>query len=215
MALNSWMDFALGIPSMATFRLEKIMFRFVFLMLCILESGISLADPIKIVAFGGSNTFGKNISRAEAYPAQLEQILKADGFDVVVVNEGTNGQTTSDELGKVHSSIPIGTRIVIFQPGGNDNKGRRLSAMGNDTQGNIEAIVRSLLDRKILVLFSGGPNKRTYVEKFGIPTIDEINQLAPADLQGDGQHLTPKGYRIVAEKMAPQVKELLGKLNSN
>ena len=64
------------------------------------------AEPIAIVAFGGSNTFGKNLPRSEAYPAQLEAQLRAKGYDVVVRNEGTNGQTTADELAKVD--------VVIF-----------------------------------------------------------------------------------------------------
>ncbi|MFI5446604.1 SGNH/GDSL hydrolase family protein [Polaromonas sp. UC242_47] len=82
--------------------------------------GVSQAEPIQIVAFGGSNTFGKNLSRSEAYPAQLEVMLRAAGYDVVIKNEGTNGQTTSEELSHLNSAIPNGTRIVIFQPGGND-----------------------------------------------------------------------------------------------
>ena len=166
--------------------------------------GVAQAQPIKIVAFGGSNTYGKNLSRSAAYPAQLEAMLKAKGHDVVVLNEGTNGQTTSEELSKIDSAIPADTRIVIFQPGGND---RRVG--GQDTKSNIQAIVRTLLDRKILVLFCGGEGKRAWVQKFDVPTIDEINKLAPGELQLDGQHLTEKGYRLAAEKMLPAVEGLI------
>jgi acyl-CoA thioesterase-1 len=166
--------------------------------------GVAHAEPIKIVAFGGSNTFGKNLSRTAAYPAQLEAMLKAKGYDVVVLNEGTNGQTTSNELGKLDSAIPADTKIVIFQPGGNDQR-----AGVQNTRSNIETIVRKLLDRKILVLLSGGEGKRAVVKQFDIPTIDEINRLAPDDLQPDGQHLTEKGYRLAAEKMLPEVERLI------
>lgn len=166
--------------------------------------GAAHADPIKIVAFGGSNTFGMNLARSAAYPAQLEAMLRVKGHDVVVLNKGTNGQTTADELGKVDSDIPPDTTIVIFQPGGND---RRMGVQR--TKSNIETIVRRLLDRKILILFSGGEGKRVFVQQFNIPTVDEINKLAPDDLQADGQHLTEKGYRLVAEKMLPDVERLL------
>jgi acyl-CoA thioesterase I len=162
------------------------------------------AQPIKIVAFGGSNTFGKNLSRSAAYPAQLEAMLRATGHDVVVLNEGTNGQTTTDELAKIGSAIPADTKIVIFQPGGNDQR-----RGDQDTKLNIETIVRRLLDQKMLVLFSGGKGKRAVVKKFDIPTVDEINKLAPDDLQPDGQHLTEKGYRLAAEKMLPAVEGLV------
>ena len=82
-------------------------------------------------------------------------------------------------LGNVNSSIPNGTRIVIFQPGGNDRRVSRKHPQIANTRENIETIVRILLDRKIIVLFSGSPEKRGYVQGFSIPTIDKINQLAP------------------------------------
>jgi acyl-CoA thioesterase-1 len=176
--------------------------------------GVSQAEPIQIVAFGGSNTFGKNLSRSEAYPAQLEAMLKAAGYDVVIKNEGTNGQSTSEELSKVNSAIPDGTRIVIFHPGGNDQTKKKFTQF-NDTKGNVETIVQTLLDRKILVLLTGNHDSREAVKKFRIPTIKNINQLAPDDFQGDGMHLTANGCRIAAEKMLPYVKELLEKVHAN
>lgn len=163
--------------------------------------GVAQAQPIKIVAFGGSNTYGKNLGRSAAYPAQLEAMLQAKGHDVVVLNEETIGQTTSDELGKIDSAIPVDTKTVIFQPGGND---RRVG--GQDTKMNIQTIVRTLLRRKILVLFSGGEGKRALIKEFDISTIDEIHKLAPGDSQLDGQHLTEKGHRLAAEKMVPAVE---------
>ena len=169
---------------------------------------IANAQTIHIVAFGGSNTFGKNLSRSSAYPAQLEAMLKAKGYDVVIANEGTNGQTTSDELGKIDSAIPEGTKIVIFQPGGNDKR------KGGDTTSNIDLILQKLLARKILILFSAGEGKKSNVAKFDIATIDAINKLAPNDLQPDGQHLTEKGYRLVAEQMLPKVEQLIRQLNA-
>ena len=79
--------------------------------------GIAHAEPIKIVALGASNTFGKGVSPDEAYPAQLERLLRAAGYDVVVKNEGTNGQTTADELGKLDSAVPDGVKAKNRPPG--------------------------------------------------------------------------------------------------
>jgi acyl-CoA thioesterase-1 len=145
---------------------------------------VACADPIKIVAFGGSNKFGKNLSRASAYPAQLESLLRAKGHDVIVVNEGTNGQTTSDEVSGLNSAIPPDAKIVIFQPGGNDRRKGSVS----DTKTNIETVVRQLQERGILVIFSGGKEKRAWVESFDVLSVDELNNLAPGELQLDGQH---------------------------
>ena len=174
------------------------------------------ADPVQIVAFGGSNTFGKGVAREDAYPAQLERMLKEDGYDVVVRNEGTNGQTTTDELGKLDSIAPEGTNIVIFQPGGNDG---RVSAKhglnsSSEAQANVREIVKKLLDRKVKVLVSGADSKLAAVNDLGVPTIGEISRLSPENFAGDYQHLTPEGYRVVAEKIKPIVEQMLTELGA-
>jgi acyl-CoA thioesterase-1 len=183
------------------------------LSLGVLLCGMASAEPIRIVAFGGSNTFGTNLPRGDAYPAQLEALLKAAGHDVVVKNEGTNGQTTAEELQIMDSAVPPGTQIVIFQPGGNDKGKRALrSGVAIDTMGNIETIIQRFQERKILVLFSGVGPRRDALQRFDVAMINEINRLAPEHLQSDGEHLTAQGYAVVAQKMMPKVVELIGKL---
>src|SRR5215471_12876397 len=169
-------------------------FRLVFLFA--LFVGIAHAEPIKIVALGGSNTFGKGVSPDEAYPAQLERMLRAAGYDVVVKNEGTNGQTTLDELGKLDSAVPDGVKIVIFQPGGNDNKYQNRTPVG-DTGSNIRTIVQKLLDRNIQVVFIGGRDQARYVEDLDIIKIPPFRRFVPeTEWQADKAHLTPDGYKI-------------------
>src|SRR5580700_9436542 len=79
-----------------------------------------------IVALGASNTYGKGVARNQAYPAQLEAILRAKGLNVHFVNAGINGDTTAGMLGRLDRVVPNGTSVVILQPGGND--GRKNSA---------------------------------------------------------------------------------------
>ena len=185
--------------------------------LCLLI-GLSLthlawAEPVHIVAFGASNTFGKGVSRSDAYPAQLERLLKSEGYDVVVENQGLNGITTEEGLAHVDSAIPDDTRIVILQPGTNDRVTNRKHFAVTGTQANINAIVQKLLDRKMLVLFTGSADERQALQTFDISMLPGITELGPPeDLQGDQQHFTPEGYRVVAQKMLPLVKALLDKL---
>ena len=49
-------------------------------MLCILAGGMERAgaEPIKIVAFGDSNTAGFRVRNENAYPAQLEHLLRGE-----------------------------------------------------------------------------------------------------------------------------------------
>lgn len=65
---------------------------------------------------------GKGVSRDEAYPAQLEPLLRLKGCDVRVVNSGVNGQTTGAMPQRLDKSAPAATSLVIFQPGGNGKR---------------------------------------------------------------------------------------------
>ncbi len=128
------------------------------------------------------------MSRAEAYPAQLEAILKAAGHNVRVINAGVNGDATSGMLARMNGAIPNGTKVVILQPGGND---RRLGTAG-DREGNIEAIENWLAARGIQVIMMENSTFRSF------------------DRGPDGQHLTAEGYHTLAEQFAPQVESALG-----
>src|ERR1700732_2294432 len=75
-----------------------------------------------VVALGASNTYGKGVARNQAFPAQLEAILRAKGLNVRVVNAGINGDTTESMLQRMDRAVPNGTSAVILQPGGNDGR---------------------------------------------------------------------------------------------
>ena len=177
----------------------------IIFVLGVIGLNLAQAEPIRIVCFGGSNTYGKNLAREDAYPAQLQALLRANGYDVVVSNQGTNGQTTFDEVTKLNSAVPEGTAIVIFQPGGNDRR------KGGNTEDNIRTIVQALLNRNIGVIFSGSGTKQKIVESFDVLKINELSHLAPDDMQGDREHLTPQGYGIVANRLLPLIEKLIRK----
>src|SRR5665647_2716997 len=80
------------------------------------------AGAATVVALGASNTYGKGVARNQAFPAQLEAILRAKGFNVRVINAGINGDTTEGMLRRMDHVVPNGTGAVILQPGGNDGR---------------------------------------------------------------------------------------------
>lgn len=143
------------------------------------------ADAATVVALGASNTYGKGVARSEAYPAQLEAILRARGSSVRVVNAGINGDTTAGMLGRLGRAVPNGTTAVILQPGGND--GRKGSA---DRTAEIQS---RLSARNIPVIMMGN------------------NMLHGLPHQPDGQHLTPEGYHMLAGAIASQVAGAIGR----
>jgi len=160
-----------------------------FALLAGLLSFAAQADSATIVALGASNTFGKGVARNEAYPSQLEAILRAKGYAAHVINAGLNGDTTGGMLHRLDSAVPAGTSVVILQPGGNDTR----KGVGADRAANVAEIKRRLTARgiKIIMLENGMLH--------GLPH------------QPDGQHLTAEGYRMLAAVVAGQVESAIGK----
>jgi acyl-CoA thioesterase I len=72
------------------------------------------AASVKIVALGASNTYGKGVGLNFAWPAKLEAMLRAKGYDATVANAGINRDTTSGMLARLGSAVPNGTQLVIL-----------------------------------------------------------------------------------------------------
>src|SRR5438045_928678 len=74
----------------------------------------------QIVALGASSTAGYGVGAAAAFPAQLQEILRAKGRPMSVSAAGISGDTTAGMLARLSRAVPPGTRIVILQIAGND-----------------------------------------------------------------------------------------------
>ena len=146
---------------------------------------VASANAATVVALGASNTYGKGVGRDQAFPAQLEAMLRARGYSVNVVNAGINGDTTEGMLDRLDSAVPSGTRAVILQPGGNDRRKGR-----TDRTAEIQSHLRA---RGIRVIMLGN------------------NMLRGLPHQPDGMHLTPDGYRMLAQSLASQVAGAIGR----
>jgi acyl-CoA thioesterase-1 len=143
------------------------------------------AQAATVVALGASNTFGKGVSRSQAYPAQLEALLRAKGLNARVINAGINGDTTGGMLARLDRVVSKATRVVILQPGGNDRR-----KLAPDKTSEIEARLAAMGIKVVLLpngMFRGLPH------------------------QPDGQHLTPDGYHMLAEQLVSQVAGALGR----
>jgi acyl-CoA thioesterase-1 len=146
---------------------------------------ITSADAATIVALGASNTYGKGVARNQAFPAQLETILRAKGVTVRVINAGINGDTTEGMLRRLDRVVPNGTRAVILQTGGNDRrKGSPDRSAEIQSRLSARGIAAIMLPNSV---FKGMPH------------------------QLDGQHLTPEGYHMIAESLASQVARAIGR----
>ena len=143
------------------------------------------AHAATVVALGASNTYGKGVARNQAFPAQLEAILRAKGLNVRIINAGINGDTTEGMLRRMDGVVSKGVSAVILQPGGND---RRKGSPDRTAE-----IQSRLSARGVSVIMV--PNSALH----GLPH------------QPDGQHLTPEGYHMLAESLAAQVAGVIGR----
>jgi acyl-CoA thioesterase-1 len=147
------------------------------------------AEPIHIVALGASNTAGKGVGSSSAWPAQLEQLLRARGYDVQVTNAGISGDDTGRMLARVDSAVPEGTQIVILEKAATNDRLR-----ASDTSANIAQMISRLHARKIKVI-----------------VIEGMHGWANQQLQADGIHITEAGHAAVAAKLLPRVIAAIGK----
>jgi acyl-CoA thioesterase-1 len=155
--------------------------------LFIIGTGIAYAASALVVALGASQTAGEGVSESEAYPAQLEAILRSRGKDIRVINAGHSGETTDRMLARLDGDVPDDTKLVILQPGTNDAK----YGGAIDHERNVSEMKKRLVARKIKILMW------THSDVVGVP------------LQSDGVHFTAEGYRMIAQRLASKVISLL------
>jgi len=182
--------------------------------------------PVRIVVLGDSLTAGLGLPANAAFPARLEQALRAKGIAVEISNAGVSGDTASGGLARLDWSVPEGTEAVIVELGAND------TLRGIDpkvTRQALEEIVRRLRGRGIAVLLAGmraAPNLGAdYARDFeaiysdlaarndlllypffldGVATDAKLNQR-------DGLHPTAAGVDAIVARILPKAEELVAR----
>ncbi|MEP3265189.1 MAG: arylesterase [Hyphomicrobiales bacterium] len=184
----------------------------------------AMAEPIKIVAFGDSLMAGFGLSPQDGFTVKLQTTLQERGHEVLIVNAGVSGDTTSSGRSRLDWSVGPDTDAVILELGANDMlRGIKVDAV----RGNLDAIVKALQARDIPVLIAGmqaAPNLgKEYVKAFNAIYWDLATQydmlLYPFFLDGvagsaglnqaDGIHPTAAGVDVIVDRILPKVEELI------
>ncbi len=180
----------------------------------------AMADTYKILAFGDSLTAGYGLSQDKAFPVLLEQNLKADGYDVAVINAGVSGETTSGGLSRLDWTLQHEPDLVLLGLGANDAL-RKISP--DLAKENLSKMIEKLQAKDIDVLLLGMYAPPNFGAEYG----DQFNAIFPAlteeyDVklypfllegvaadrslnQDDGLHPNEKGARIIADNLKPHV----------
>ena len=191
---------------MRTLRLRFLLTLFVFLLAPAAAQARTI-HIIHIVAFGDSATAGWLVPHEQAYPAQLQALLRKKGYDVTVTNAGVNGDTTAGALKRFDQAIAPGTDIALVEFGIND---LRMRVPRQRMRANLSEIVQSLRKRGIAVLLIGlgGLDLADVARANGVPYAQW--KLPPGKYRArDHAHFNAEGYSIVIARMLPQVEELM------
>lgn len=189
------------------------------------EAPTAMAETLRILALGDSLTAGYGVAADAAFPVQLERALKAEGYDVAVLNAGVSGDTSAGGKARLDWALADKPQVAIVELGANDG------LRGLDprlTEQNLDAILTRLKADGVRVLLTGmrappnyGPDyANSFVQMF--PRLAERHKVAlypffldgvardPALNQGDGLHPTREGVAEIVRRILPSVKAVLG-----
>lgn len=167
-------------------------------LLGVIVASAAKAETIRIVVLGASNAAGSAVGSSAAWPAQLHSMLRAKGYDVDVSVRAVRGATSGQIVGQA-ASIPAGTRVVVFDVGGGNDRDSGVSKSGSAAnRGQIEARIRAADAKPIFVSYPSivGPQR----------------EGSSAWIAGDPHHhITAQSHRRVAAAILPRVVAAIGK----
>lgn len=186
----------------------------------------------KIVVLGDSLTAGLGlVAETQAFPALLQEKLKAGGYDWEVANAGVSGDTSAAGVQRLDWALEQGNvRILILELGANDGlRGLPVSEMKK----NLAAIIERAQQKRIAVLLAGMEAPPNYGPEYVVSFRQVYRDLAkqynvtflpflldkvagvPALNQADGIHPNVQGAAIVADNVWTVLKPMVDAVAPN
>jgi acyl-CoA thioesterase I len=166
-----------------------------------------------VVALGDSNTAGWGVGQGAAFPSQLNTMLRRRGYHARIVNAGVSGDTFGGMLGRLDSSVPAGTRLVIVQGGYND----LVRGTPRDVIiARMTGILAQLRARRVSAVLCGfffpewDAVGRQVAAQYGVRFVPGSTCYSPSHRGPDGLHMSAQGHTVVAQRLAPVVASALG-----
>lgn len=187
----------------------------------------SISNAPKIVAFGDSLTAGFGLTENESYPYLLQEKLKADGLNYVVVNAGVSGDTSAGGLDRLDWVLGMdNVKILILELGAND---MMRGVKPAEVRSNLDTMIRRAKAKNIEVLLcgmfapptSGEDYSREFNEIFPklahehdltfLPFLLEGIALKKELNQPDGIHPNAEGERMMTDNVYRALRPMLAK----
>ncbi|HEX4120791.1 MAG TPA: arylesterase [Verrucomicrobiae bacterium] len=200
------------------------------LSLLVTTASVASAETRKtVVVLGDSLAAGYGVEPEEAYPALLQEKIKAAGLPFKIVPAGVSGDTTADGLGRLDWLLKRKVDVLIVELGGNDGlRGIPIATIEANLQAIIDRARKKYPDVKIIIAGMRMPPNlgADYVDAYAkvFPEIAARNHVALVPFllqdvggevtlnQADGIHPTPAGHKIVAENVWKVLKPILESL---
>lgn len=196
-----------------------------FLMMASAGPAYAADVPVRILALGDSLTAGYGLADLkDSFPAQLEKALKDKGHQVVIIQGGVSGDTTTGGRSRIEWALAEKPDAVIVALGGND----ALRAVEPSvTLDSMDAIVKRIKKDSLPVLVAGmyaPPNLgKDYGTRFAaaFAKVAKDNETlfypfflegvagVPTLNQGDRIHPNKEGVAVMVKGILPAVEKLI------
>ena len=182
-------------------------------------------EVFTIIAFGDSLTAGYGVPLEESYPSFLEKELQKRNKNIVVVNMGVSGETTTGGLDRVDFILSQKPSLILLGLGANDMLRSSSPIIAKE---NLRKMLQRITNGNVKVILLGmksvASNGKTYNDEFDViytTLAKEFNvPLVPFFLEGvtrnpslntnDGIHPNKAGYeKIVKENILPIILPLV------
>jgi acyl-CoA thioesterase-1 len=169
-----------------------------------------------IIAFGDSLVAGRGATPGHDFVSVLSTRL-----GVPIINAGRSGDTTRSALGRLDRDVlSRNPRVVIVVLGGNDFL-RRVPV--DETFDNLSSIVTSVREQGAAAVLAGvsvGLFSDPYGARYEALARETSSGLVPdilgglmgrSDLMSDAIHPNDQGYALIADRLEPVMRELVGR----
>lgn len=202
-------------------------YRISFFIIILSALGFGFTQENKtIIFFGDSITAGYGLSKEQAFPALIENKLKAASYNYSVINAGLSGETSAGGLNRIDWILKQPVDVFVLELGANDGlRGLPLDQTKKNLQGIIDKVKAKNPDVEIIIAGMMVPPNlgKTYTDEFKsiFPELATKNNatLIPFLLEGvaghsnlnlaDGIHPNVEGHRVVAQNVYEVLTDML------
>jgi acyl-CoA thioesterase-1 len=200
----------------------------VFLVMA-MHAGAAAARPVRLLVFGDSLVAGYGLPHEDGFEARLEDALRADGRDVVILDGGVSGDTSAGGRARIDWSLGDKPDAAIVELGANDGlRGSDPAAM----QANLTAILDALAAAHVPTLLTGMLAPPNLGAAYGAQFKAVFARLSqrpgllfdpfflagvaanPALNQADGIHPNAEGVKLIVARLKPLIEKLLDEANT-